>query len=54
VISILDFGENIGTYDYTVSRPVVPNLFWCIPPFTHFATFYSSPMEHSFLSCLGS
>jgi len=33
---------------------VAPNLFWCIPPFAHFGTFHSSPVERSFLSFLGS
>ena len=32
---------------------VVPKLFWCIPPFAHFATFHSSPTELSFLPCSG-
>ena len=29
---------------------VVPNLFWCIPPFAHFGTFYSSPITQFFHS----
>ena len=36
------------------SIPVVPNLCWCIPPFAHFGTFHSSPMERPFLPCSGS
>jgi len=30
---------------YSNSRPVVPNLFWCISPFAHFGTFHSSPVR---------
>ena len=30
------------------ARPVVPNLFECIPPLAHFGTFHSSPITLSF------
>ena len=36
-----------------VSIAVVPNLFGCIPPFAYVGTFHSSPLELSFLPCLG-
>jgi len=33
-------------------RPVVPNLFWRIPPFAHFGTFHSFPITQLFFSFL--
>jgi len=27
------------------NNSVVPNLFWCIPPFAHFGAFHSSPVQ---------
>ena len=33
---------------FNISSPstaVVPNLFWCIPPFAHFGAFHSSPVQ---------
>jgi len=36
--------DKYDTHKKTWIRAVVPNPFWCIPPFAHFGTFYSSPI----------
>jgi len=38
------YTKHIISCGFLRSRPVVPNLFWCITPFAQFGTFHSSRM----------
>jgi len=52
--NVAQFFTQIAKRRSRMSNSVVPNRFWCIPPFAHFKTFHSSPMQISFLPCSGS
>jgi len=44
--------ENFHFWQWLLNTAVVPNLFWCIPPFVHFTTFHSS-LLHKFSRVAG-